>query len=140
MCGAPARAKSSAYPSKNDILGRMIPYEELCEALALWRGRNGLLNGPSAHPPQGVLAVASSVTTSPAGGGVAAFGGSAAAPATTEETFVTEPKTLITPNPLAADAGSDADWPTGLHHARAPQDNTNELDLENVLLVDEDDI
>jgi hypothetical protein len=29
----------------------MIPYEELCGALARWRDQRGLVNGPSANPP-----------------------------------------------------------------------------------------
>ena len=29
----------------------MIPYQELCGALARWREQRGLVNGPSANPP-----------------------------------------------------------------------------------------
>jgi hypothetical protein len=32
----------------------MISYEELCEALAGWRTRNGMANGPSAQPTPGL--------------------------------------------------------------------------------------
>lgn len=55
----------------------MIPFEELCDALARWRDRNGLANGPSAKPP------------------------SAAFVAVTTEEIIGEQPTTITANPLA---------------------------------------
>jgi hypothetical protein len=58
----------------------MIPFEELCDALARWRSRNGLVNGPSAKPPQ------------------------AAFIAVTTEEILGEQPTTITANPLAAEA------------------------------------
>ena len=130
----------------------MIAYEELCEALARWRSRNGLENGPSARPPQGAVVppamtvgvaasagtaaqggtAASSFTTSPFGS--PAFGSPAFAPATTEETLVAETKTTVAPNPLAHHEEDGV--PIGLRSEIS--ENTNDLDLENVVLVDED--
>lgn len=131
----------------------MIAYEELCEALARWRSRNGLQNGPSARPPQGAVVVPPAVTagaaasegTAAQGGtpdstfvtspfGSPAFGSPGFAPATTEETLVAESKTTVAPNPLAHHA--DGDGPTGLHSPVS--ENTNDLDLDNVVLVDDD--
>jgi hypothetical protein len=56
----------------------MIPFEELCDALARWRSRNGLANGPSAQPPKGAFVAV-----------------------TTEEILAEQP-TTITANPLSA--------------------------------------
>src|SRR5262249_3218312 len=128
----------------------MIAYEELCEALARWRSRNGLENGPSARPPQGVVVppamtagAATSQGTAAQGGtaatflppafGSPAFGSPGFAPATTEETLVAESKTTVAPNPLAHHEEDGV--PTGV-----PRETTNDLDLENVVLVDEDDV
>jgi hypothetical protein len=117
----------------------MIPYDELCHALASWRERNGLANGPSARPPQGAVR-----TTPPA-----RFGGEDTQLATEEN--VVEQQTSITINPLGPLAGaapSADDAPTSLHRA-APEavpevapahESTQQLDLEsdNVVLVDDD--
>jgi hypothetical protein len=119
----------------------MIAYEELCEALARWRSRNGLQNGPSARPPQGAVVVppvmstgaATSEGTAAQGGGPG-FGAPGFAPATTEETLVAESQTTVAPNPLVHH--EDGEGPTGLH--TAVSENTNDLDLDNVVLVDDD--
>ena len=104
--------------------GTMIPYEELCEALARWRSRQGMVNGPSARPPQGAVLAAPAAATP------------AWTPAAAE---VPGQKTAVTPNPLGFAA--DGDLATDAH-APAPslpgQDSTGEIDLDNVLLVDED--
>ena len=57
----------------------MIPFEELCEALARWRSRNGMENGPSARPPQPAFV------------------------AVTTEEILGEQPTTVGANPLAAD-------------------------------------
>jgi hypothetical protein len=101
----------------------MIPYEELCDALARWRSRNGLANGPSAQVPPAAAVIPPSAPTS-------------FETAHTDE-HPGDGATTITANPLATD---DVDAPTGLHQAapeRVPAETTNELSLDSVIESDE---
>jgi hypothetical protein len=101
----------------------MIAYEELCDAQARWRSRNGLTNGPSAKvaPAAAVLQPASAFES-----------------AETDE-HPGEGQTTVTPNPLTL-VPDDLDGPTGLHVAapeRVPTETTNELSLDAVIENDE---
>jgi hypothetical protein len=61
----------------------MIPFDELCQALARWRTRNGMDNGPSALVPQPAFI------------------------AVTTEEILGEQATIISPNPLAGPRPAD---------------------------------
>lgn len=93
----------------------MIPYEDLCSALARWRSGRGLANGPSATPPP-------PLENPPSPGDRTVV---AAAP----PGFVAAP-TLETAPP---DEG-----PTGLHVV-APE-TTGELDLDSMDVIDDEDV
>jgi hypothetical protein len=140
----------------------MIPYEELCSALAQWRERNGLANGPSARPPQGPVIVppppapVAEAPAPPAGDSTelvfaastsSGFGDSVP----TEEFLAGDGGTAITPAPYEPEAEvlydaeePEENAPTGLHFAAtedgvpSPRETTNELELDD-LVSDEDD-
>ncbi len=100
----------------------MIPYEELCEALAQWRSKNGLANGPSAKMPQGPVIAAPPP---------------AFAAAHTDESPLGAPDAVTASPPTAPE---DPDAPTGVHAAAPPEpgETTNEIELESMLVRDED--
>lgn len=140
--------------------GGMIPYEELCSALARWRERQGLANGPSAVPPQGAILAPPPPPPAPApppappvealapdSAGDLVFSASISSgfgdTVPTEENLA-EPATMITPSPYAPEGETetiiqeddDLDAPTGLHltpEAIPPgRDVTNELEIEDL--------
>ena len=91
----------------------MIPYEDLCAALARWRAGRGLANGPSATPP-----------------------------APLENPTLPGDRTVVVAAPMAFAAATTLetappdDGPTGLHDA-APE-RTGEVDLDSKDVLDED--
>ncbi|HKA87439.1 MAG TPA: hypothetical protein VKE22_07215 [Haliangiales bacterium] len=90
----------------------MIPYEDLCAALATWRAGRGLANGPSATPPPPLA------TPMP--------------PAD---------KTVVAPAPAAFAAGTIEtapadDGPTALHVV--PTERSGELVVDSMDVIDED--
>jgi hypothetical protein len=87
----------------------MIPYDELCAALARWREKNGMTNGPSAHPPQGLVTPPpAAAPAAPAeASGELVFSASVSAGfgdrVPTDDGFGGEPPTAITRSPFAAE-------------------------------------
>jgi hypothetical protein len=135
----------------------MIPYEELCSALARWRERQGLANGPSAVPPQGAILTppppAAVAPAPPAPEAAAADSGDLVFAASISSGFgdsvpteehPADPPTTITRSPYAPEGEAetiiqdedDLDAPTGLHltpEEIAPgRDVTNELDIDDL--------
>ena len=145
----------------------MIPYQELCDALAKWRSQNGLTNGPSASvrfqpsltvvtpsspPDDGFLFDPPTIVTPasaappqpvlPIAAPVAAVAVAAAiVPAISPETFDgSVDEVLADDGPFQAEA-EEEDAMTGIHIAPADErkDLTTELDLDSAL-VDEDEL
>lgn len=137
----------------------MIPYEELCSALAKWREKNGLTNGPSSRMPKGAVIVPLP-HTSPGESPPAVDSGELNFTASTSsgysDTMTTNPGevradeggTAITPSPYDPEAevlyDEEGEAPTSLHFnpdaavgAAIPRETTNELELDD--LVDDDD-
>ena len=92
----------------------MIPYQELCGALARWREQRGLVNGPSANPPP-------PLENPPLPGERTVV---AAAPAFVAGTIETAPP----------DEGDDG--PTAQHES--PPARTGEVALDSMDVLDED--
>ena len=143
----------------------MIPYEELCTALARWREKNGLANGPSARPPQGIVApppAAAPPEPAPAGdSGELVFAASISAGfgdrVPTDEGFGGEPPTAITRSPFVIEPtagetpilppgptfdetmldgdGEDMDAPTA--QIAAPEERSGRRDITNELQLDD---
>ena len=91
----------------------MIPYEDLCAALATWRAGRGLANGPSATPPP-------PLATTP---------------------MPPADKTVVAPAPPTFVAGTIKtapadDGPTALHVV--PTERSGELEVESMDVIDED--
>ena len=92
----------------------MIPYEELCTALARWREKNGMTNGPSARPPQGIVAPPAAQAPPPAAEApasessgelifTASVSGGFGDRVPSDDGFGGEPPTAITRSPFAAE-------------------------------------
>jgi hypothetical protein len=100
----------------------MIAYEELCDALARWRERNGLANGPSATMPKGPVRVPTPPTFEAA---------------QTEEMHVGQ-DTTIAPNPLAALPYVDGEDPTALHVPAPVRTGDSTGEIEDSMFVDDE--
>jgi hypothetical protein len=140
----------------------MIPYEELCEALARWREKNGMLNGPSARPPQGLVApppspapAADSTELIFAASVSSGFGAGAPPRPGEDDELPAEGPTTLTPSPFAAETPilapeptvyedvihaeadpADAEPPTSVHVA-APEERRPERDITNEISIDD---
>jgi hypothetical protein len=142
----------------------MIPYDELCEALARFRTRHGMANGASASPqrPQAPVAAAPPAYTPPAysppGGYAAQAGrsGSGEHPAQPRSPSGEYPAASMHspsggyPAPAAFiptatredyGGGPPPDDRTDIHTPAAPrEDPTGEIDIDSVDVVEEDDV
>ncbi len=112
----------------------MIPYAELCEALARWRTRQGLANGPSARPSMSMPAVtppvAEDTSTSVH-----------VAPATLDNTNTnTDAVAAIEDDPAMDPPTAEhvAPPPARVRTARMGDESTGELDIDSVDLIDEE--
>lgn len=103
----------------------MIAYEELCEALSRWRAKNGLPSSPSARPPraQGI------VTSAPPPAEL--FGG-AIRPQTGDEHTAT--------NVSAVPEDPDDELPPPIEGESQRRDNTSEIDIDSVEVLDEEEV
>lgn len=118
----------------------MIAYEELCDALARWRSKNGLPGSPSARPMRvsgGMAAVAP--PPPPTSRPPAAF-----VQSSTQEVDPAD----VDAEPLGeiddgyAEAGSDDATATAVPIVDAPpkrEDSTSEIDIDGLDVVEEND-
>ncbi len=125
----------------------MIPYDELCEALARYRTRHGMANGPSASPQrvQAPVASATPAYTPPAYSPPAYSppAGYAAQPARgASGEYPAQPAAFVPVATRDDYAGGPApDDRTDIHTAAAPrEDSTGEIDIDTADVVEEDDV
>lgn len=114
------------------MVDRMIPYEELVAALARWRAKQGLSSGPSARARR---------VAAPAAAPAPAF---IAAPAELPEPPTPAPDLFggsIMPRTEDHTVTNVAAWPLPEDEpARPVQENTSEIDIDSVDVVEERDL
>jgi hypothetical protein len=118
----------------------MIPYAELCEALARWRTRQGLANGPSARPSMSMAAVAAAAPPVPEDTSTSVH---VAPAATVDHTHTnTDAVAALDDDPAAGDDPATSEHvaapPARVRSSRMGDESTGELDIDSVDLIDEE--